>query len=230
MSISLNKILKNSNVLYLSSNDKLCKKTINTLKIFFKKIIFRDNINKAIDAFDNLYIHLIITEIDLYESNGINFIKQIRKANKSIPIIVLTENKDIEILLEAIKLNLTDYLIKPVDINKLIQALNNSAKTIYNSGEIVNKIREDLIYNYLEKKLINDNIEIELTKNESLLFELLLLNKNKIVKIEEIKKHIWITKEVSDSAFKTMFSRLSNKIGKDVITNSFGVGYGIYQK
>jgi DNA-binding response OmpR family regulator len=69
-----------------------------------------------------------------------------------------------------------------------------------------------------------------LTKKESKLFELLLLNKNKIVKIEDIKKHIWIDKEVSDSALKTMFSRLTNKIGKDVITNSFGVGYGIYEK
>jgi len=229
MNVSLNKILKQSNVLYLSSNDKLCKQTINILKLFLKKIIFRDNIEDAISAFDNIFIHLIITEIDLYESNGIEFIKKIRSINNKIPIIVITENKSIDILLEVVKLNLTDYIIKPTDVNKLITSLNVSAKKIYNSGEIINIINDHLTYNYLEKSLLYDESVINLTKKESKLFELLLLHKNKIVKIEDIKKHIWIDKEVSDSALKTMFSRLTNKIGKDVITNSFGVGYGIYE-
>ncbi len=185
---------------------------------------------KAILAFDNIFIHLIITEIDLYESNGIEFIKKIRSINNKIPIIVITENKSIDVLLEVVKLNLTDYIIKPTDVNKLITSLNVSAKKIYNSGEIVNIINDHLTYNYLDKSLLYDNSVISLTKKESKLFELLLLHKNKIVKIEDIKKHIWIDKEVSDSALKTMFSRLTKKIGKDVITNSFGVGYGIYEK
>lgn len=230
MNISLNKILKQSNVLYLSSNDKLCKQTVNILKLFFKKIIFRDNIEKAILAFDNIFIHLIITEIDLYESNGIEFIKKIRTINNKIPIIVVTENKNLDVLLEVVKLNLTDYIIKPTDVNKLITSLNISAKKIYNNGDIINIINDNLTYNYLEKSLFLNESVINLTKKESKLFELLLLHKNKIVKIEDIKKHIWIDKEVSDSALKTMFSRLTNKIGKDVITNSFGVGYGIYEK
>ncbi len=230
MNILLNKILNQSNVLYLSSNDKLCKKTVNILKLFFKKIIFRDNIEKAVFAFDNIFIHLIITEIDLYESNGIEFIKKIRSINNKIPIIVITENKSVDVLLEVVKLNLTDYIIKPTDVNKLINSLNISAKKIYNNGEIINIINDHLTYNYLEKSLLLDQSVINLTKKESKLFELLLLHKNKIVKIEDIKKHIWIDKEVSDSALKTMFSRLTNKIGKDVITNSFGVGYGIYEK
>lgn len=230
MNVSLNKILKQSNVLYLSSNDKLCKKTINVLKLLFKKIIFKDNINKAIETFNNSYIHLIITEIDLYESNGISFIKEIRKINNKMPIIVLTENKDTDILLEAIKLNLTDYILKPTDVNKLIKSINISAKKIYNSGDIVDKIGEEWIYNYLEKYLLTGKNHIELTKNESILIELLLSNKNKVVRIEDIKRHIWINKEVSDSAFKTMYSRLTKKIGKELITNSFGVGYAIYDR
>jgi len=230
MNVSLNKILKQSNVLYLSTNDKLCRQTVNILKLFFKKIIFRDNVEKAILAFDNIFIHLIITEIDLYESNGIEFIKKIRSINNKIPIIVITENKSIDVLLEVVKLNLTDYIIKPTDVNKLINSLNVSAKKIYNSGEIVNIINDHITYNYLDKSLLYDDSVISLTKKESKLFELLLLHKNKIVKIEDIKKHIWIDKEVSDSALKTMFSRLTKKIGKDVITNSFGVGYGIYEK
>lgn len=228
MNVSLKKILKQSNILYFSSNEKLCKKTITILKLFFKKIIYSDDINKALETFNTTSINIIISEIDLYKSNGISFIKNVRELNNNIPIIVLTENKDIDTLLEAIKLNLTDYLLKPVDTNKLISSLNRSAKKIYNNGDILHKINHELIYNYLEKNLTCKNIKISLTKNESNLFELLLSNKNKIVTMENIKKHIWITKEVSDSAFKTLFSRLNNKVGKNIITNSFGVGYGIF--
>ena len=230
MNVSLKKILKQSNLLYLSTNDKLCKKTINVSKLFFKKIIYSDTLEKGLLKFNNLNIHIIISEIDLYQSNGIDFIKEIRKLNKSVPIIVLTENKEISVLLEAIKLSLIDYILKPTDINKLINALNRSAKVILNSGEIVNKVNNELTYNYLEKSLLYKDLPIDLTKNEAVLFELLLSNKNKIVNTQDIKKHIWHNKEISDSAFKTLFSRLTKKIGKNTITNSFGIGYGIYDK
>ena len=71
-------------------------------------------------------------------------------------------------------------------------------------------------------------IEIKLTKNESRLIEVFLANKNKYIKNEDIKRIIWSQKEISDSAFKSLINRLSNKIGKDLISNSFGMGYGIF--
>lgn len=230
MNVSLKDLLKKTNIMYVSENNKLCKKTIGILKLFFNKIHYKDTSYKAITDFTLNDISAIITEIDLIDRNGIDFIKEIRKLNKSIPIIVLTENRKIEVLIEAIKLNLIEYLLKPVDTNKLIFAINKSAKEILNNGEITTKITNKLTYHYLDKKILSENIKIDLTKNEVILIELLLSNKNKIIKNENIKKHIWTNKNVSDSAFKTLFSRLNKKIGKETITNSFGVGYGIYDR
>ena len=48
------------------------------------------------------------------------------------------------------------------------------------------------------------------------------------IKNEDIKRIIWSQKEITDSAFKSLINRLSNKIGKDLISNSFGMGYGIF--
>ena len=75
---------------------------------------------------------------------------------------------------------------------------------------------------------LNNTEEIKLTKNESRLIEVFLANKNKYIKNEDIKRIIWSQKEISDSAFKSLINRLSNKIGKDLISNSFGMGYGIF--
>ena len=227
MNLSLKKILKQLDVLFISEVDSSYKKIENILRLFFKEVLHTNSLIYANEIYEKSFPSILIIDINLKESSGLTFIKNLRKKNKSMPIIIITENKEIDILIEAIKLNLIDYLLKPVDINKLIHALNLSAKNILNSGEIKTIIKNDVIYNYVDKSITILDKKQSLTKNESRLLELFLINKNKFVKNEDIIKQIWSDKEVSSSAFKSLINRLSNKIGKETISNSFGIGYGI---
>ena len=227
MNLSLKKILKQLDVLFISEVDSSYKKIENILRLFFKEVLNTNSLIYANEIYEKSFPSILIIDINLKESSGLTFIKELRKKNKSMPVIIITENKETDILIEAIKLNLIDYLLKPVDINKLIHALNLSAKNILNSGEIKTIIKNDIIYNYVDKSITILDKKQSLTKNESRLLELFLINKNKFVKNEDIIKQIWSDKEVSSSAFKSLINRLSNKIGKDTISNSFGIGYGI---
>ena len=228
MNLSLKKILKHSNVLFISELDNSFKKIENILNLFFKKIYYTNSLEKANFFYEDFFPNVIIIDINLQKDNGMNFIKEIRKRNKNLPIIVITDLKETNILLEAIKLNLIDYILKPLDLNKFINALNLCAKQILNNGDILSFIKNSYKYNYNQKTIINNTEEIKLTKNESRLIEVFLANKNKYIKNEDIKRIIWSQKEISDSAFKSLINRLSNKIGKDLISNSFGMGYGIF--
>ena len=227
MNLSLKKILKQLDVLFISEVDSSYKKIENILRLFFKEVLNTNSLVYANEIYEKSFPSILIIDINLKDSTGLTFIKELRKKNKSMPVIIITENKETDILIEAIKLNLIDYLLKPVDINKLIHALNLSAKNILNSGEIKTIIKNDVIYNYVDKSITILDKKQSLTKNESRLLELFLINKNKFVKNEDIIKQIWSDKEVSSSAFKSLINRLSNKIGKDTISNSFGIGYGI---
>ena len=227
MNLSLKKILKQLDVLFISEFDYSYKKIENILRLFFKEVLHTNSLIYANEIYEKSFPSILIIDINLKESSGLTFIKELRKKNKAMPIIIITENKETDILIEAIKLNLIDYLLKPIDINKLIHALNLSAKNILNSGEIKTIIKKDIIYNYVDKSITIFDKKQSLTKNESRLLELFLVNKNKFVKNEDIIKQIWSDKEVSSSAFKSLINRLSNKIGKDTISNSFGIGYGI---
>ena len=227
MNLSLKKILKQLDVLFVSEVDSSYKKIENILRLFFKEVLHTNSLIYANEIYEKSFPSILIIDINLKDSTGLTFIKELRKKNKSMPVIIITENKETDILIEAIKLNLIDYLLKPVDINKLIHALNLSAKNILNSGEIKTIIKNDVIYNYVDKSITILDKKQSLTKNESRLLELFLINKNKFVKNEDIIKQIWSDKEVSSSAFKSLINRLSNKIGKDTISNSFGIGYGI---
>jgi DNA-binding response OmpR family regulator len=227
MNLSLKKILKQLDVLFISEVDSSYKKIENILRLFFKEVLNTNSLIYANEIYEKSFPSILIIDINLKESSGLSFIKELRKKNKSMPIIIITENKEVDILIEAIKLNLIDYLLKPIDINKLIHALNLSAKNILNSGEIKTIIKNEIIYNYVEKSITILDKKQSLTKNEARLLELFLINKNKFVKNEDIIKQIWSDKEVSTSAFKSLINRLSNKIGKETISNSFGIGYGI---
>lgn len=154
MNLSLKKILKQLDVLFVSEIDNSYKKIENILNFFFKNVLHTNSLSYAKNVYEKSFPSIIIIDINLNESSGIYFIKELRKKNKSIPIIVVTENKEIEVLIDAIKLNLIDYLLKPVDINKLVYALNLSAKQILNSGEIITTIKNDIKYNYLRKTII----------------------------------------------------------------------------
>ena len=228
MNLSLKKILKQSDVLFISEIDDYYKKIENILNIFFRKTLHTNSLINANEIYEKIFPNTLVIDINLKESNGLLFIKELRKKNKTLPIIIITENKEVFTLLEAIKLNLTDYSLKPLDVNKFINALNSSAKQILNNGEILTIINQNIKYNYVEKIIIKEDLEIKLTKNEARLLELLLSNKNKYTKNEDIKKQIWSQKEVSDSAFKSLINRLTNKIGKNSINNSFAIGYGIF--
>lgn len=228
MNLSLKNILKQLDVLFISEYDESCKKIDNILKIFFRNTLYTNSPNYAKELYEKHYPSILVIDIDLKESKGIEFIKELRKKNNSIPILVITRNKELNNLLEAIKLNLVDYLLKPLDINILIYSLNICAKQLLNTGKVKTIIKEKIKYNYVEKSIYHPNSKEVLTKNEARLIEFFLSNKNKYLTKDDIKRYIWSHEEISESAFKSLINRLSKKAGKDTINNSFGVGYGIF--
>lgn len=226
MSYNLKDVLKTLKVIFISKKENLEKKEINILEIFFKKIIISNSSERALKIFAEERPDVIICDIDLPNLNGIEFCKMIRKTNHTIPIIILSKKTEKKILFELIRLQLIDFVIRPILVEDFIYALNQTAKHIINHGEITITLNNGYIYNYKDKSILkNDNTSIKLTKNEFRLLELLLLNKNKTLEKEEIENHLWANEQITKSAFKSLFSRLRNKIGKECIKNSFGVGY-----
>lgn len=58
--------------------------------------------------------------------NGLEMIKEIKKINFNIPIIVATAFSNKEYLLEAIDIGVDKYVLKPIDVSKLLQVMSQS--------------------------------------------------------------------------------------------------------
>lgn len=116
-------ILKNINILYLEDDESLLKHTTDVLEDFVSNIYA---VKTSVEAYEVLLKHkidVIICDILLKDENGINFLKYIKSKNINIPSILTTAHTDTNYLIEAIKLKVENYLIKPIDINELLDSL-----------------------------------------------------------------------------------------------------------
>ena len=98
------------------------------------RLLWAKNGKECIETYNNFKsdINIILTDINMPKMNGIEVIREIRKGNKDIPIIVLTasfhENKS-----KAFQAGCNDYITKPINENELLTTIdkysNNWAKS-----------------------------------------------------------------------------------------------------
>lgn len=228
--ILLDKILKDINILYIEDELNIRMNISKTLKLIVNNVFDLPDTVHALDILNNNKIDLIICDINLPKQNGIDFIKTVREKFPKLPTILLSASTDKKYLLEATRLKLIDYLVKPIDFVVLQNALHKVALEILEEGKYVLKFKDDIFYNYIEKKLYKHNIEnaIPLTSNEILLLDFLIIHDQRLISQEEIKATIWEDEEyATDSALKNLISKLRKKIGKNSIVNTSGFGYKI---
>lgn len=219
-------LLKSLTILYVEDEEEIRNNIYKVLKMLSNNVFMAPNAKDAIEVYKNNKIDIIISDINMPEISGIELIKIIREKNKYIPVILLTAHTETNLLLDATKLKLSDYLLKPINLNDLKNALNKAIDDyIQHNGFLVN-FPNNIIYNIHKKQLFEKDIRKDITNKEILLLEYLYENKDRTVTKEEIKVHLWEDEfEATESAFKSVLNKLRKKIGKDSIQNISGVGY-----
>jgi DNA-binding response OmpR family regulator len=69
---------------------------------------------------------LIIMDIRMPESNGIEVLKQLRRFNKDVKVIMLTGFGTAENLQDSSNLGISDFLSKPFDLDTLLSIVNET--------------------------------------------------------------------------------------------------------
>lgn len=103
-----------------------------------KNIIFANSGEDGYRKFCNEDVDLIITDYDMPVINGIDMIKKIREKDKEIPILLVSAITDIDVIVNALQLNVNNFIKKPIQTTEVIQATKNIAKLL-----IANKYLEE---------------------------------------------------------------------------------------
>jgi two-component system, OmpR family, response regulator VanR len=219
------KILNDKKLLLLEDSDEFIENIVSLFNMFVKETLVAKDIRDAKRLYNENSIDMIVSDINLKQENGLDFIKSIREINSEIPIVVLSGHKDEEYLFRAMTLNLSGYLLKPVNFKSLVDVFEDCAKRIaLNLTDTIN-LKEGFIYNKELKRVCKDDEIFTLNKKEILFFDMLILNKTKVITKEMIASFVYEDENMSDSALNNFIMRLRRRFGKTFLHTIPDVGY-----
>jgi len=96
------------------------------------------NGKEGLECFQNNTVDIIVSDIDMPVMNGIEFLKAVRQIDPSLPFILITGLKSLDVLIEAIGHGITSFLPKPLEINELMSKIEEIART----KELEREVRE----------------------------------------------------------------------------------------
>lgn len=125
-------ILKNFNFLFVEDEETIQKFTVKFLEKLVNKIYTAPNGEEGLKTYfeHENEIDIIITDIHMPVMNGLDMLQKIRETNDSIPVIITTAYNETDFLKRSVELNVSSYVLKPIDLEQLINSLVKTAEPI----------------------------------------------------------------------------------------------------
>lgn len=212
------------NMIFLEDDLIIRSNYVDYLKKNFENVYEASDGIEALNIYKSKEIDFILADIEMQGINGIDFIKEVRKSNKEIKIVIMSAYDNKDYLMEAIKLNLLDYLVKPVSRLSFQNIISNVLNELKNK-EIV-FLKNNYIWDKRNKKLFFEKEEIILTKNELLLFEEFCNDNERVFTFIEISNLIYPTEEYNINKIRMLIKRLRKKLNyTNTLENVHNIGY-----
>lgn len=216
----------NRNSILIVEDDKaLNQHLVEYMENYFENIYTAFDGESAYESYLKHEPAVIISDIHLPKSDGLEFITKIRENDDDTKVIILSAHTDKEKLFKAIELNLITYLVKPIKSDELQKAILNAKKQL--EKKYIIQISEKYFFDTQTNQLYLNKEEVSLTLQEKKFLSLLLQRKNNSVSYEDISLHVYEFNEFSQNAITSLVKRLRKKLDDEIIKTSFKIGYKI---
>lgn len=139
--------LKNQRVLFVEDEELAREKLAKLLSKLFKEVVLASNGLEGLNKFEKSKltdekIDLIISDINMPIMNGLDMLEKIREIDYFVPAIFTTARSESENILKAIDLNVSNYIIKPIDTTILIKKITEVCEKTFFETELQDKQKE----------------------------------------------------------------------------------------
>ncbi len=117
-------------ILYVEDDDAAREQMVHILKRRGKEVLVAKNGHEGLALFCEHYPELVVTDIRMPGMDGLTMAKEIRRSSRDAKIIMTTAFTDISYMMEAIDVGIDQYVVKPVDIEKLLAAIDKCIENI----------------------------------------------------------------------------------------------------
>lgn len=187
---------------------------------------------QALDALDQQKFDLVVLDVMMPFADGLTVCKEARHRGVSTPILLLTARHEVGDRVAGLDAGADDYLVKPFEVDELLARCRALLRRSKNSESSTLLSVDDLTLNTLTRQVKRGTREIQLTKTEFDLLELLMEQPNIVITREQLYETIWgYNFETSSKSLDVYIGYLRRKTEENnesrIVYTIRGVGYTV---
>jgi len=171
----------------------------------------------------------VVLDLMLPKRDGLQVLKELRSHGFTKPVLILTSRDAVEDRVAGLDAGADDYLVKPFAFAELLARLRALFRRNVGDRELVLRA-DDLEMDFLERRVVRDGVELDLSKREFELLEYLLRHKNQTVTRDMIGRDVWnepdgLWTNVIDVCVNALRKKVEQPGHRQIIQTVRGVGY-----
>lgn len=161
--------LANTTLLYIEDEEIIRNDAIDIFASLFKEVFVAVDGEEGLELYKEHKdsIDIILTDINMPKLSGLDMISEIRNLAWDLPILITTGFKEPDLLLKAIKLNVTNYIIKPMQLNTTFKIISKIMEDKEREKQM--KIQENELQQFMSI-LDSQNLICEFDTNDNIIF------------------------------------------------------------
>lgn len=188
-----------------------------------------NNIDEAQKLIKLFIFDLIILDVMLPDSTGLEFYKNSIKNRVNTPVIFLSALSDVDDRINGLELGADDYIGKPFDSRELILKIKKNISK-KQSLDVVN-LGENTQFDLKKEQLLHKSLKVNLSSNEVKILKLLINNSHQYLTRDLLNTELGL--DFLSRSGDMQISRLRLKLKKecnleDLIRSVHGKGYKIF--
>ncbi|MCI4399082.1 MAG: response regulator transcription factor, partial [Campylobacteraceae bacterium] len=174
----------------------------------------------ALDAVKSNIYDALVVDINVPTLNGYEFLEEVRKKDKTLPLIFITAMTDIDDITKAYNLGCSDYLKKPFKLEELWLRINQIFKLMEGKNSNILILSPKYRYDKKHKILYYENKEQTLSRRHLQIIDLFASNTNFTFDLDAFRNRVWERDDIDDATIRTEINRLRKLLKEDLIINA----------
>ena len=187
----------------------------------------------ALDCILSEDYDLIVLDLNLPGTDGMDILKELRKKNEETKVIILSAKSQIADKVAGLDAGANDYLEKPFHLQELEARIRSLTRRKFVQKDVCLHCGE-IKFDTKKREAYAKEKPVSPTRKENGILEYLLLNQGRPISQEELIEHVWDASVDSFSGsirvhMSSLRKKLKAVLGYDPIINKIGEGYKIVE-
>lgn len=194
------------------------------------QVLMSSNGEQALEIASVTPPDLYILDVMMPILDGLSVCRTLRRQGDKTPILILTARHQVSDRVSGLDAGADDYLAKPFALDELFARIRALLRRNPSDTKSKSYVVSNLVLNIETRQVLREGRELDLTKTEFDLLELLMRNENVVLTREMIYEDIWgFNFETNSKSLDVYVGYLRRKVDNDpsqkLIHTIRGIGY-----